>query len=86
MIQKLHTEDAGTDGWRDLYIAALFEADRHKLASRLGGAERALMSRARELFASSGGQGEEWDAVQKGLYALRSLRYCLKGNSSEPAA
>jgi len=51
IIERLRTESVGTDGWLDLYKAALFEADRRKLPSRLAEAERALMLGARELFA-----------------------------------
>jgi hypothetical protein len=84
--EKLRTESVGTDGWRHLYKAALFEADRRKLPSRLAEAERALMLRAREPFAISSVRTEEWHAVHKGLYALRALRGCLKQNTSQSAA
>jgi hypothetical protein len=86
IIERLRTESVGTDGWRHLYKAALFEADRRKLPSRLAEAERALMLRARELFAVSSVRTEEWHAVHIGLYALRALRGCLKQNTSQPAA
>jgi hypothetical protein len=86
IIERLRTESEGTDGWRHLYKAALFEADRRKLPSRLAEAERALMLRARELFAISSVRTEEWHAVHKGLYALWALRGCLKQNTSQPAA
>ncbi len=85
IIERLRTESVGTDAWRDLYKAALFEADRRKLPSRLAEAERALMLRSRELFAISSVRTEEWHAVHKGLYALRALRGFLKLNTSAPA-
>ena len=86
IIERLRTESGGTDGWRHLYKAAPFEADRQKLPSRLAEAERALMLRARELFAISSVRTEEWYAVHKGLDSLLALRNCLKLNTSQPAA
>ena len=77
-METLDYERVRTQRWRDLYIAALFEGDRNKLPKRLCEAEQALLLRTRELFTHSGAEGEEWHAVQKALYALRSLRYCFK--------
>ena len=45
--------------WRELYRAALFEADQQKVPSRIDQAERALILRARELFAIPGDNDEE---------------------------
>jgi hypothetical protein len=64
-------------GWRDLYLAALFETDSQQLASRVAVAEAALRERARQLLATSEHRSEEGKAVDKGLYALRALRDCL---------
>ena len=72
--------------WRELYIAALFETDKQKLPSRITEAERALTVRARELFTTFGNSSEEGRAVDKGLYALRALRNCLKLKTGEPEA
>jgi len=86
ITERLRNKSESIDGWRILYKAALFEADRQKLPSRVAEAERALMLRARELFAISSVRTKEWHAVHKGLYALRALRDCLKLNKSQPAA
>ena len=84
--ESLRNESVATHGWRELYKAALFEADRQELPSRLADAEKVLMLHARELFAISSVRTEECHAVHKGLYALRALRDCLKLNTSQPAA
>ena len=73
--------------WRELYRAALFETDRHKLLSRIAEAEKALILRARELFAMSGVNSEEGQAVDQALYALRALRqYVVQLKPDEPRA
>jgi len=58
---------------RSLYLAALFEADRTRLAIRISEAEKALMLRERELFTSP---TPEQHAVNNALNALRALRNC----------
>ncbi len=68
--------------WRELYLAVLFETDKQKLPSRIGEAERALLSRARELLLASEHRGEEGRALDKGLYALRALRACFCGSKT----
>ena len=40
--------------WRELYVAALMEANDQKMSARIVQAERAILDRARELFNSSG--------------------------------
>ena len=71
---------------RALYNAALFETDRQKLPSRIAEAEKALIPRARELFAMSGDTTEEGQAVDDALYALLALRNCLKLKTNDPTA
>jgi len=62
--------------WRDLYLQALFEADRSRMYSRIVEAERALFRREHELFADSNGRAER-EAVVNALNALNALRSCL---------
>lgn len=71
--------------WRDLYIQALFEADRTKADARIAKAEQALLRRERELFGSAQRAGER-DAVNAALHSLRLLRTCLAGRHSASAA
>ncbi len=72
--------------WRKLYLAALFEADRLRLPSRIDEAERALISRARELFAHCAHNSDEAKAIEKGLYAIRALHICLRLAADESSA
>ena len=76
----------GVQNWREVYKAALFETDRQKLPSRIAEAEKALILRARELFAMSGDTTEEGQPVDDALYALRALRNCLKLKTNDPTA
>ena len=72
----------GSQNWRELYRAALFEIDEKKLPSRIAEAERALVLRERELFPMSSDNIDEALAVNNALYALHALRSCLDENSS----
>ena len=73
-------------GWRELYRSALFEADRQRIPSRIDEAERAIRLRATELLAVDGDHGEEAQAVEDALYALRALRSALELKTHEPSA
>jgi hypothetical protein len=63
--------------WRELYKAALFETNRSKLPERIADAERAIVMRARELFASTADTIEEDQALDDALYAMRALQSCV---------
>ena len=58
--------------WRQLYKAALSEVDQSKLPQRIADAEKAVVLRARELFRAAGDNGEETEALDDVMYALRS--------------
>jgi hypothetical protein len=64
--------------WRDLYVAALMEADDEKMSVRIAQAERAILDRARELFNAPGDNLQERQALDDALYALRALKSCLE--------
>ncbi len=68
--------------WRDLYVAALFEADDNKLAERIAEAEWALVLRARELFYTTGDHIEEESDLNDAMYALNALRNTHRGTNS----
>jgi len=63
--------------WRKLYQAALFETDRSRLPERIAEAEKAIVTRARELFSTPTDNIEEDQALDDALYALRALQSCL---------
>jgi hypothetical protein len=78
----LESAPAAVQSWRELYKAAIAETDRNRLPSRINEAETALARRARELFAMGGRNTEEREAVDRALYTLRALSYCLKLETS----
>jgi hypothetical protein len=63
--------------WRELYTAALFETEKERIPERIADAEKAIMIRARELFAAGTDTIEEDQALDDALYALRALQSCL---------
>lgn len=69
--------------WRELYRAALFETDTNKLSSRIEDARRALVSRSRQLFATSPNYDGETEAIENALYALQALENCLTFNTQD---
>lgn len=69
--------------WRELYQAALFETDMSKLPLRIEEARRALVFRARELFATSRNYDDEREAIENTLYALQALENCVKLNTKD---
>lgn len=72
--------------WRQLYVAALFEADPSKITERIAEAERALVLRARELFQISGDHIEEEEALDNAMYALQALRNSYHCSREAPPA
>jgi hypothetical protein len=63
--------------WRELYTAALFETDGSQIPTRIADAEKAIVDRARELFAAGTDTIEEDQALDDALYALHALQSCL---------
>ena len=59
--------------WRALYKAALSETSRSTLSERITEAEKAVVLRARELFQAADDNGEEKEALEDAMYALRAL-------------
>jgi G:T/U-mismatch repair DNA glycosylase len=58
--------------WRALYKAALSEIGKSKL-ERIAEAEKAVVLRARALFQAADDNGEEKEALEDAMYALRAL-------------
>ena len=68
--------------WRALYKAALSGIGMSTLlAERIAEAEKAVVLRARELFHAADDNGEEKEALEDAMYALRAL-----GSNSSNAA
>lgn len=73
--------------WRDLYKAALFEADRTQLPQRIHEARTAVVLRGRELFNCADSHFEEAEDLEDALYALQALSSCLQmGTRAHTAA
>jgi len=68
---------APSNAWHVLYQAALFESDRNQVPKRIAEAERAILSRMRELFDIETDHIEEDVVLDDALYALRALRNCV---------
>jgi len=68
-----HFENSSARVWKDLYTAALFEADPSKIQQRIAEAEKALVLRARELFSAPGDNIEEQESLDDAMYALHAL-------------
>jgi hypothetical protein len=57
--------------WRELYKAALSDLDTDRLPERIADAEKALVSRSRELFQAAGDNIEEQQALDDAMYVER---------------
>ena len=59
--------------WQTLYRAAILEKNNRVIPQKVSEAERAVLSRKRELFGTMGTL-EEKEALEDALYALRAFR------------
>jgi len=59
--------------WHELYKAALFETDRDKIPQRIAEAEKSIVARARELFATNTDNIEEGVAKLPGAAGVGCL-------------
>ena len=62
--------------WRGLYVAALVENDKGRTPQRIADAKHALVTRARELFRTTGDHQQEQSAIDDALQVLRVLERC----------
>ncbi len=67
--------------WQVLYHTALFETDRNKVPQRIEEAEKAVLSRMKELFGATADHIEEDLILDDALYALRALRNCARSEA-----
>jgi hypothetical protein len=75
--RQLHVHKSSSTSWHTLYQAALFEPDRKMVPVRIAEAEKAILSRVRELFRVETDHIEEDQILDDALYALRALRNCV---------
>jgi hypothetical protein len=81
MIESLPSHPA-PQSWRNLYYAALFETEHERIPERIADAEKAIVARARELFAAGADTIEEDQALDDALYALHALQSCLQARAA----
>jgi hypothetical protein len=67
---------SSNQGWRDLYIAALFENDKSKMANKIAQAQAAIAFERRRLMALDNDIRER-QLLDNALFSLRALRSCL---------
>ena len=70
---EARTNSSMSSDWRELYKAALFEDDSAKILLRIAEAERALATRAKEIFGAEN-QLREQQAMENATYFLHLLR------------
>ncbi len=68
--------------WHSLYHDALFETDPNRVPQKIADAEKAILCRIKELFATSHDHIEEDLVLDDALYALRALRNCAFSQSN----
>jgi hypothetical protein len=68
-------------GWKDLYISALFESDKSKMANKITQAQTAIAFERRRLMALDNDVHER-QRLDNALFSLRALRSCLSIPSS----
>jgi hypothetical protein len=73
MESRLHLCPPGR-GWKDFYMAAIFEDDDAKISDRIVEAEKALAARAAERFGTGDNQVREQQAMENAVYFLQLLR------------
>ena len=72
-----HSSGDSSVSWHSLYQAALFETDRKLIPAPIAEAERAILSRVKELFGVDSDHIKEDQILDDALYALRALRSCM---------
>jgi hypothetical protein len=81
-IHPVGSPQGNLQTWRELYTAALFETDTNRIPERIAAAERAIVARARELFAATSDTIEEDQALDDALYALGASELSADSNRS----
>jgi hypothetical protein len=70
------------EDWKTLYRAAILETSTSAIPRLVSEAEKAIISRSRELFGTMGTL-EEKEALDEALYALRAFRTAWAHTESE---
>ena len=65
-----------TSDWKNLFIAALFEPDKTRLAQRIAEAQAAIAARRQELLAAAN-DAEEKRVLDNAAFSLLALAQCF---------
>ncbi len=76
MANSSLTEQSSYYGWRELYLAALFESDKTKIPERIAEAQLVIDARRRKLF-KAGDDTNEKQVLDNALFSLHALASCL---------
>jgi hypothetical protein len=80
-MKELSSPQKDRYGWRDLYVSALFENNKAKLAEKIADAQSAIVARRQELFMSGNDRSEidprERQILDTALLSLQALANCL---------
>ena len=82
MDTRLSALNTSSSNWRELYLAAVHEADPDRRSSSIIEAEKAIAARARELFVLPTAANTERQALDSSLQSLQALRSCTKNGKS----
>ena len=74
MNHAASSQEKGTVDWKDLYLAALFEQDKNRLAERIVTAQLAIATRRQEL---SSGNAEVKRVLDNAAFSLQALAQCF---------
>jgi hypothetical protein len=74
----------GSTNWRSLYRAAILETQRTAIPQRVSEAEKAVLTRGREVF-YAGASPEEKEELADALYILRAFRTAYEQSASKCA-
>jgi hypothetical protein len=71
-----YMKNASSDKWKELYIAALFEDDKTRLAERIAAAQIAIAARRREVLVL-GSDSEDRRILDNAAFSLQALGECF---------
>ena len=81
-MDRLAVNYPGSTNWRSLYRAAILEKQRASIPQRISEAEKAVLTRGREVFYGGAYPGEKGDLADA-LYVLRAFRRACEQSASK---
>jgi hypothetical protein len=81
-MSQNQSKTLGDTGWKELYMAAVFESDKSKLAERIIEAHAAIGTRKRKLL-KTGDDAQERRLLDTALFSLQALWSCLRSSARD---